>query len=262
MKIRPVVMKVTPERAAKWLKLNTRNRNLRGRHVETLSTEMLKGNWKVNGDAIRLNDVMLIDGQHRLEAIVRSGVTIESVVCFDVASDTFDTIDKGMKRTAADTLHLRGEKNTNVLAGAARLASLVEAQVPNLTVRFTDQEIVAIIDRHPLLREFAGASGGKATKKLKLLTCSQYAALRTLFAEKDYVLADAFFTHLNDGDLYAKDAPVSLLRERLLENTASVRKMTPFSTIAMIIKAWNAMRTGKKIALLRVANNENMPGVM
>jgi len=64
MKINQVI--ITPEIAAAMLETNTMNRPLSMPHVRKLSDALLRGEWVVNGDAIRISsNGFLIDGQHR-----------------------------------------------------------------------------------------------------------------------------------------------------------------------------------------------------
>jgi hypothetical protein len=99
---------------------NKGNRNLRDRVISRYSRDMGDGNWRVNGEPI-IFDVSgnLLNGQHRLSAVVRSDSIIECVVVFGVASDTMASIDQVASRTVGDSLGLLGESNKNVLAGAA-----------------------------------------------------------------------------------------------------------------------------------------------
>lgn len=113
------VQTITPETASRFLQMNTGNRRLRKNHVDRLAESMARGEWKMNGDAIRIGyDGKLVDGQHRLSACVKSGIPFESIVVSGIKNDVFDTIDKGMKRQVADSLYVQGEVNTPMLAGA------------------------------------------------------------------------------------------------------------------------------------------------
>lgn len=67
------ISEISPDLARDLLAKNPHNRNLRVRRVEQLAGAMTRGEWVFNGDAIRIADSgMLLDGQHRLAAIVRS----------------------------------------------------------------------------------------------------------------------------------------------------------------------------------------------
>jgi hypothetical protein len=47
---------------------------------------------------------VLVDGQHRLAAIIEADLPVEMTVFTDVEPDNFDVLDTGEKRNAADVL--------------------------------------------------------------------------------------------------------------------------------------------------------------
>jgi hypothetical protein len=69
---------ITPELAEKFLEKNSNNyRKLSEKVVKAYQIDMETGNWKFNGDSIKFNKSgQLVDGQHRLTAISRSGISI------------------------------------------------------------------------------------------------------------------------------------------------------------------------------------------
>ena len=98
---------ITPEKAEIYLKQNTQNRKLRKSWVESLSQAMIKGQYSLThqGIAFDVNGV-LIDGQHRLSAIVKSGVAQYVLVVTGVPVDAYKNVDTGVKRTHSDTTKL------------------------------------------------------------------------------------------------------------------------------------------------------------
>ncbi len=111
---------VTPELAEQYLALGARNpRKLNERHVLLLAEQMERGQWMPNGEAIVFDvDGHLIDGQHRLSAIVLVGKPQMMLVARGVAREARETIDiVQRKRTAMDTLRGRGrEMHTSAIA--------------------------------------------------------------------------------------------------------------------------------------------------
>jgi hypothetical protein len=72
---------INPKRAVEYLAMNKCNRPLSQNHVNFLSREMTKGDWKMAGDPIRFSDKgYLLDGQHRLLALMHSNMTLDFVV--------------------------------------------------------------------------------------------------------------------------------------------------------------------------------------
>ena len=81
MTLRLSLEKVTPDTAQMWLTKMPKNRNIRPGDVARYARDMSSGKWGLAGDPVRFDkDGNLIDGQHRLQAIIRSDTTQEMVV--------------------------------------------------------------------------------------------------------------------------------------------------------------------------------------
>ncbi len=94
---------VTPEIAAEMLSNNANNRPLRKGHVKRLADAILQGEWKVSPQPISIGGSgRLLDGQHRLTAIVEAGQAIQLMVCYGVEDSVFDVLDIGAKRSYSD----------------------------------------------------------------------------------------------------------------------------------------------------------------
>jgi hypothetical protein len=100
------VMEITPDLAAEFLKRNTGNRAIRKRAVDQYADDLRRGNWKLTHQGVAVSlDGRLLDGQHRLSAIVQSGVAAQMVVALDVPENAYLVIDRGKPRLLADALH-------------------------------------------------------------------------------------------------------------------------------------------------------------
>jgi len=98
---------ITPEMAAQFLDRNKENRRLRKGWSEALSQEIKNGNYKTTHQGIAFNKSgVLVDGQHRLEAIRQSNQTVEMLVTTGLDDDVFKDIDRGLKRSLSDSTHL------------------------------------------------------------------------------------------------------------------------------------------------------------
>lgn len=102
--------------------INT-NRLMTKALVDRYASEMLRGEWKLNGEQILFGikedgSEVLISGQHRLAAIIRTNmiyrteskkypnatITLHSVVTYGTQVETADTVDIGRTRTHSDVL--------------------------------------------------------------------------------------------------------------------------------------------------------------
>ena len=101
------VMTITPDMAKAMLQSNIRNRKISHGTIEAYSQDMLSGNWGISHQGIAFNpDGKLMDGQHRLLAIIKSGIPVQMLVCTDVPL-TYN-IDNGRRRTPLNQLTMRG----------------------------------------------------------------------------------------------------------------------------------------------------------
>ena len=115
---------VTPEIAEHWLKHNDGNRKLRPAMVKALAKAMREGRFVINGDTAKISRKgKMMDAQHRMAAIVETGIPQWILFVYNIDEDAMGTIDQGANRTVADILAIRGVDvvNVNVIAGAARL---------------------------------------------------------------------------------------------------------------------------------------------
>ena len=95
---------ITPEIAAEYLVKNTRNyRKLSRSKVLVLTRELLAGEWLPSTQGIGFDtDGCMVDGQHRLWAIVQTKIPVTMLVCRGLVPVVKDKIDVGNKRTFAD----------------------------------------------------------------------------------------------------------------------------------------------------------------
>ena len=102
-----VVMEVTPSKATNWLEGNTHNRPIRQSHVEHLAAEMKASRWRLTHQGIAFSaGGVLLDGQHRLWAIVLADVTVPMRVFFNEPAEAVEYVDGGLSRNAADRMNV------------------------------------------------------------------------------------------------------------------------------------------------------------
>lgn len=101
---------VTPDMAEKWLMRNTtNNRNLNKDRVAMYANDMKNGNWHVTGQGIQFDvNGTMIDGQHRLHAVIDSGMTIPMMVTKGLPVDAIDGIDTNMVRSINQIVKMGG----------------------------------------------------------------------------------------------------------------------------------------------------------
>lgn len=100
------VMQITPEIAKEMLEHN-RNRRVRDKHVANLAKMMERGKWVLSPDGISFDKAgNLINGQHRLMAVIKSGCTVMMVVTTGCDESAIGVIDQGKMRSKDDHMEM------------------------------------------------------------------------------------------------------------------------------------------------------------
>lgn len=246
------VIDITPKLAEKWLAQNTHNRNLRETAVMAYARDMEAGQWAENGEAIKFaKDGTLLDGQHRLQAVALSGVTIKMLVVTGLDNRTQETMDDGRKRTLADALHLRGETNAVTLGAILRRGRMWSVgQYRNSGAYIpTNTECLAFLADHPEFRE--AATLATALRKPTQIPGSVLGLTYWLFSSIDLEDAVWFFDRLGTGAGLEQYHPVWTLRKRAAEAAQDQGRVPEDMLLAFVIKSWNAYRDGEEMRLLR-----------
>jgi hypothetical protein len=114
---------IGPEEASSYLQRMAPNRNIRPQMVRNIITAALSGNFQDRGDPIRIDrNGRVIDGEHRLRAIVESGIPQRIVVVRGLDPEVAKFMDQDRSaRTPGDSLKMLGAPNATTLAGALTL---------------------------------------------------------------------------------------------------------------------------------------------
>lgn len=127
-----VVHDVDPALATDLLKQNQHNRPIVPAAVAEYAALMQAGMWRLTSEAISIaHNTVLVNGQHRLLAIIKSGCTVPITLWFGVDPEEFKVVDGGRKRTAQQILALEGVPNAALRASLAQIILLmVSAKAP------------------------------------------------------------------------------------------------------------------------------------
>lgn len=72
---------ISPQEAQAYLNNNAKHRPIKEKKVAEYMAEMVDGKWRLNGKTICFDSTgRLLNGQHRLSAVVRAGISLTTVV--------------------------------------------------------------------------------------------------------------------------------------------------------------------------------------
>jgi hypothetical protein len=251
-------MLVTPEMAQAWLQRNTRNRYLRPRLIDKYARDMAAGRWMLNGESIKFDtDGNVLDGQNRLHAIVKSGVSVHTFVAVGLDGVSQRTMDSGSARTAADNLVMDGIPNAASLAAAARLAiawlngKLKHAEQANHGLDISTGEIMDFCSEYP---EFPAAVNTAMSWKSTGLRTGPLGF--TFWATRDIDKAQAveFFTSMAELRTDGPGDPRLALLRRLQSAKENKETLSSVTQCYFVFRAWNAYRSDQRLAHLPSAS--------
>lgn len=260
-------VEVTPRQASEWLLANQRNRPLRRTKVAEYADDMANGRWRYTGDPIRFGvsqngDEVLIDGQHRLSAVIRAKVSVLMKVEWGYSPETQRLIDIGIKRQLADQLAIEDIPHGKYLSALARrIHAYTTWGVPSLRQGASPekQREVLIDSATGRVRPLIGQAAEYASRHPRgLIPASGLSFLYWLLVPLGGDVAIEFLDRADDGAGLPPKAPdgsmdpVLALRDRIIRERSSGARMQDHVAIAYSIVAWNARVRGKQIKLLRL----------
>lgn len=247
---------ITPSMALDWLKTNTHNRKARKAHVARLANEMVKGNWQLNGETIKFDTWgRLIDGQHRLMAIIEASQPITMHVCTGLAadSDVFATIDVGLNRSAGSVLAMNGIKYANeIAAGIAFMKQTFGNSTNTLKVTNADtlQTYLANPEKWQKIAAIASQNEIREIVRKPVFSVWLWDALDVSEPQ-----ALDFVEMFRTGANLEINHPVLTLRKSLIAKIENVNNVKfRFLQYHKLCTAWNAWRDGRKLKRIPATN--------
>jgi hypothetical protein len=270
-KVRSRVQTITPDKAAQMLEANTRNRPLSKQTVHTFAEAMRRGEWMVThqGVAFDLHGV-LVDGQHRLAAVVEADIPVEMTVFSEVPEGTFDVLDTGKRRNAADVLAIEGEKNSILLAAMVRTVWLFENRADlswaGGSASVTNHQIVQTLEQHPQVREMLAVAEQIAAATGMIKSAAGAASYLVSEANKRADLAP-WFDGIIEGTGLERGDPRLAFRRIMFSHARKqagqvLRRRDTREHVALYVKAFNAWVSGERpLPPLRYTSRESMPAI-
>lgn len=248
----------TPELAGWLLEMNTANRRLKRDRVNEHVRTIMHGAWVNTGEPIIVSrELILNEGQHRLNAIKIAGRAVELYIVFGVARSAFIATGTGATRTAADVLSIEHVKYATHVSSSARLLVLYDLGLPgSAALRLTSQEVTtAALHRWPEMPAAVGLAYRKlnqGTGSSKLMSGAGGAFTYLALQEANEARVSAFLDIVALGTTTQRDDPPRVLRQRLMstENHTGWGRGN-VEKLALYIKAWNAWKKHELTPSLR-----------
>lgn len=259
---------INKERALELLNTMPTNRNVKKANLNKLISVLQNNEWDAeNGEVIKINkEGQLIDGQHRLMAVVKTNKAVNMAIMYGCGSNAMKTIDTGATRSINDVLKLNNVKSYVKVPFVIQSESVINK---GKTIRYTNQETkyktpLSVLDVYLSNKMIIDETTTQATRfyaNLKLLSPSQVVAYYNIFKKIDEESANEFFEQLSSFNI--TNTQIMLLKQKLIaDKTTTLRKLSSTEKEAMLIKTWNAFMQGSEKKILRwQPSTEDFPKV-
>lgn len=258
----PRIAIINPEDATALLEHNTLNRPLRDQHVRRIAGQIINGKWKFNGDTIKISkDGDVLDGQHRLWAVIEAKKPIETIVVYGIEREAFATIDTMRAvRTGGDVLALNGAaRYRNVMASALtwllrwQRKCIPDHRDPQHKVENSDIE-QAYTNNPGIVRAVERCAGLRGLCNPSLVSFLYY-----VIANRNPDLAERMVTTLENPAGIGINDPFFRLRSYFTGESSRSKRANATITIALMIKAANAAYANREIRSLAWRNQGDTP---
>ena len=148
---------VSPELAKQWL-LDTNNFNRPINHaaIDMYVRQIKSGLWRRTHQGVAFNTYgMLLDGQHRLMAIVNAGVTVPLLVFIEEPEENYEYIDCGRNRSNLDIIRMSTRDSTLVLMHAQTLKAMLAGRCCKSNGKYSSAELGELYRKYAAAVNFA-----------------------------------------------------------------------------------------------------------
>lgn len=269
LKFRIEDLLITPEMASSMIAKSAASgrknyRKFDNLHARKLAQDMVEGRWRNNGDPVRVAvDGLIEDGQHRMSAIVQSGIPIRMIVYFDFDAEAIDVrlLDTGKGRNLGTHLAAAGLPNSSLIASTVKLALVYQrgewATTENLPRHaLRDSECHEYVEawKETLIDCAALANRCRRVATVSLVGALLFVGCRGA-KPSEREQAVEFVEKLANGSDLKLDDPVYSLRRRLMDSRSSkFKRLTPYADRNLMTTGWNKHVSGKPCRIIQLTD--------
>lgn len=247
---------ITPAVAEKYLQSNIFNRRVKHPVVLQYANDMKNGRWKNDtAELIKISKSgVVLDGQHRLHGVIKANTPIWFHLAKGLEDEVFDVLDTGSARNATDTFKVKGIKHDNSIPSIMSMYNLLRLG-KKVGAQKNHKSTNAVLLEQYYSDELFWQNVAKKTHQwylsfAKIITPSFIGGFYAHFSKIDEEYAESFLIQLTTG-IGIENNVINLLRNKLMQDKMSPRKMTPTLKMALIIKTWNFYINNEEVKILK-----------
>jgi len=249
---------VTPAMATEWLGRNfERNRTINNAAVARFATEMKAGRWSATHQGIAFDEHgFLIDGQHRLRAVVMAGVPVQMLVASYTTASPLDALDRGTTRNVGAVLEIGGVVGKGRGQSVAAVCNMLE----NLLSGRRDRALSTDAIRHVYETHREGIDFAAGLTRAGRLA-SAFSAVAAYTFPISPPRIESLFNQAINNDQPAMYSGAWHLNKLMRQKGASNSHDTRLATAQAALKCVLLHMKGREVKLLKVSVEGSMEGL-
>lgn len=269
-----VTENITPQKALEYLKTSQGNRPISKPTVLSYADTMKQGKWLLNGCSINFDiNGNLLDGHHRLHAVIEANIPVKFDVCRGVPTESFATYDCGRHRTLGQLLAMQNTKHYNLAASIVMVNEVLcktgRVYTNNSNVAGDSKKRLSNAEKYELYRKDPDGFNAvsliivRLQSRCRILSGSWAGGLYYFLTHKGGYREDEvlpFFEQLFSLSA-AENQSIEQLRQLITRYAfSSSTKLSTEALWAYIVKTWNRYITNTPKKDLKFSpSSENMP---
>ena len=276
MKVTEVIEIITPEIAARYIKKNINgeyaNRRIKPANVAKICNIMINDEWYTDVNPIIFDsNGNMIDGQHRLLAIIKTGKSIRMAVKRGVNPESFKALDQNESRDAVDFADIERKDESKKAIPVFRWLYNQQVcksptSVPKIEKRLSEYDLqkwgyevhLGVIDSIKWVKLNKG-DGVIIQDRVLIYLAYNFLKLNTNLAEE-------YLKYLTQMDGSTEHRTFSMVKLRIIKYLHTAKSMHVISRVqnewlmSNIISGWNAVREGRLDLTKFKTNPTTAPG--
>lgn len=259
---------ITPEIAREMLTVKVVNRPISRLWVSRYANDMEDKRWKLTPESVILDsNGGVLDGQHRLQAVVDTGISRPFMVVSGVNPELIDVLGIGRMRSASDII---GMMNIDRAVAPAASVLFRYLDIPDRlswrgdNVRPVPATVITELAlEHPGLANCVSL-GRSIANQLSASRATITVAVYLTSLEVPIAHQQEWLDRVQHGDGLDSNSPILVFRNTMRSPRAANVKHSSSRQrfeLALYLKAWQMWRDGKTVSARRMREPEQMPEV-
>ena len=209
---------ITPSIAKELLSMNDENRKVTPGNVIKIEKALEAGEWQVSGQTIIVSETgRLLDGQHRLHAVLNTGINMQHLVCRGISDTAFKVIDTGKGRTGGDALSILGVVKSNKIGNLIKLLIAYDNKHMTRLATLSNTELVNIYTQDPAKYDLLLEEGVQLSRIAYVRLFNEYtlAVLYAVFGKHDIGLE--YLMKVLEASIDEKEEIIAQVKGKMLK---------------------------------------------